>query len=204
MHTTSGRYLLGLGFAVIAASTMIAVGDRVPPAQSAQAAQPNEAAALKGFMDRINEYVTLHRKLEATLPKLPEEATPQQIDSNQRQLGALIKAARKDIPRGHVFNPEMTLMVKGLMARIFGGPAGQKLRSSVMDDNVAELPLTVNQRWPDTIPMSTMPPAILKALPELPEQMQYRFVASQFVLLDHHAHLVVDFIPAALPPKRLP
>jgi hypothetical protein len=38
----------------------------------------------------------------------------------------------------------------------------------------------------------------LKALPELPEEMQYRFVASQFVLLDPHANIVVDFNPAVI------
>jgi hypothetical protein len=199
MHTTPGRHLLG--FAVLAAAVIITIGDRAPAAQSVQPAGPNEQAALKAFKDRLDEYVALHRKLEATLPKLPQEATPQQIDQNQRKLGALIQEARKGVPQGHIFNPEMTRMVKGVMTRVFGGPEGQKLRSSMMDENVAELPLTVNQRWPDTIPMATMPPAILKSLPTLPEQMQYRFVASQFVLLDHHAHLVADFIPAALPSK---
>ena len=33
-------------------------------------------------------------------------------------------------------------------------------------------------------------------------EMQYRFVASQFVLLDSHSHLVADFIPAVLPPIK--
>jgi hypothetical protein len=179
------------------ASVLIGFGDRPRAAQ----VSPN-VPAVTVFVERVNAYVALHKKLEATLPKLPQSATPQQIDQNERRLGELIQAARKGAVRGDLFTPEMTVFVKNLMAQVFGGPDGQKLRSSIMDENVKELPLRVNQRFPDVIPISTMPPAILKALPELPEQMQYRFVASQFVLLDSHSHLVADFIPAVLPPIK--
>ena len=78
----------------------------------------------------------------------------------------------------------MTALVKRLMVEMFTGPGGQRLRASMMDENVKELPLKVNQRFPDEIPLATMPPRLLKVLPELPEQMEFRFVASQFVLLD--------------------
>ena len=43
------------------------------------------------FEKRVQEYVALHRKLEATLTDLPKEATPQQIDDHQRALGKLIQ-----------------------------------------------------------------------------------------------------------------
>ena len=33
---------------------------------------------------RLKDYVDLHRKLERELPKLPDNATPVQIDTNQR------------------------------------------------------------------------------------------------------------------------
>jgi hypothetical protein len=47
-----------------------------------------DAAALATMNARLKEYVELHSKLERTLPKLPDDATPQQIDRNQRQLEA--------------------------------------------------------------------------------------------------------------------
>ena len=55
-----------------------------------------DAAALATMNGRLKEYVALHSKIEATLPKLPTEATPQQIDTNQRRLEQLIRDARKD------------------------------------------------------------------------------------------------------------
>ena len=192
-----------LWIAATVATAMIAVGHRTPAAQAdkaAQAANP-DAAAIAGFMERVNQYVAVHQKLKGTLPKLPQEATPEQIDQRERALGALIQSARKTARRGDLFTPEMTVVIKRLMTQVFSGPEGQLLRSSVMDENVKDLPLRVNQRFPDGIPMTTMPPAVLKALPDLPEQMQYRFVALQFVLLDPHANVVADFIPGVLPAK---
>jgi hypothetical protein len=47
--------------------------------------------------------------------------------------------------------------------------------------------------------MATMPPAILAALPQMPEELEYRFVGAALVILDPHAHLIADFIPGALP-----
>ena len=205
MTRTSIRHSFCLAAAV--AGVLVGLGTATPAAQTTKpqptTPQPGpKDPAVAGFVERVNQYVALHKKLEATLPKLPQEATPQQIDQNERRLGELIQAARKGAQRGDLFTPEMTVYVKNVMVQVFGGPGGQKLRSSVMDENVKELPVTVNMRFPDTVPISTMPPAVLKALPELPEQMQYRFVASQFVLLDSHAHLVADFIPAVLPPIK--
>lgn len=195
MPSTPSHHCLWLAAAV--AVVMISLGGRVPAAQVATPPNP-DAAAIAGFLERVNQYVALHKKLEDALPKLPQEATPNQIDEKERALGKLIQEARKGAQRGDLFTPEMTVVVKRLMTQVFGGPGGQKLRSSVMDENVKEYPVRVNQRFPDSIPISTMPPAVLKALPELPEEMQYRFVSSQFVLLDPHSHLVVDFIPGVL------
>jgi hypothetical protein len=97
----------------------------------------------------------------------------------------------------------MTVFVKELITRTLKGPGGARLRASLMDENVKELPLGVNQRYPTEIPLATMPPTLLKELPALPEDMEFRFVASQFVLLDTHAQLVVDFIPGALPLREV-
>lgn len=43
-----------------------------------------------------------------------------------------------------------------------------------------------------------MPPCLLAALPPLPEELGYRFLAGDLVLVDLHARLIVDFIPRAL------
>src|SRR5688500_3420742 len=44
-----------------------------------------DAQALATMNDRLKAYLEIHEKLEAGLPELPKEATPQQIDANQRE-----------------------------------------------------------------------------------------------------------------------
>jgi hypothetical protein len=187
---------------------MIAAGGLVSARVSSRSAEAESlriqanaatAPAVAEFVRRLDEYVALHRKLEASLPRLPDDATPEQIDQSQRALFAALKAARPNARRGDLFTPEMTAYVKTVVRRSVEGPGGARLRASVMDENVKELPLGVNQRYPPAVPLATMPPTLLEALPKLPEQMEFRFVASQFVLLDSHAQLVVDVIPGVLP-----
>jgi hypothetical protein len=57
----------------------------------------------------------------------------------------------------------------------------------------------VNGRYPDGVPLTTMPPQVLAALPKLPPELEYRFIGERLVLLDGPAHLIVDFIQDALP-----
>src|SRR5206468_2092019 len=94
-----------------------------------------DAKALAGFLDRVNQYVTLHLKLENSLPKLSKESTPQQVDAHQRALAKLIQEARTDAKQGDIFTPESQAVVKKLVGRIFSGPDGAALRASVMDEN---------------------------------------------------------------------
>ena len=59
--------------------------------------------------------------------------------------------------------------------------------------------LVVNGRYPDTIPLSSMPPQILKVLPQLPQELEYRFIEPTLILLDVHAHIIVDYMTGAVP-----
>jgi hypothetical protein len=189
---------LALALATCGASPMDAVlaAERLAP----QDVTNPDAEAVAEFMDRVTAYVAIHQKFEREAPT-PDDATPQQIDRTQRALAAKIQADRVGARRGDIFTPEMTAFVKRLLTRVFAAPDGRRLRSSIMDENVKFIALKVNQRYPDAIPLTSMPPKVLEALPELPEEMEYRFVGDQLILLDPHAHLIPDFIPAALPGK---
>jgi hypothetical protein len=156
-------------------------------------------AMLQAFQKRVDDFVALHRKLEARLPPLSKNATPKEIDRHERALAPLIQQARAGAARGDIFGSDMAEFVRGLMRQIVDGDGGDHIRASIQDENVKELPVKVNERYPDEIPLTTMPPQLLKELPELPEELEYRFIARNFVILDPHAHLVVDFVPDALP-----
>jgi len=160
---------------------------------------PN-AKAIAGFQEEINEYVELHRILEKTLTPVPRDATPEMIDKFQRDLGRLVQQARKNARAGDVFESDARPVLRKLLAGLFNGPDGKKLRMAVAEENPGEsVKLVVNGRYPDTIPLSSMPPQVLQTLPQLPAELEYRFIESTLILLDVHAHIIVDYMTGAVP-----
>jgi hypothetical protein len=91
------------------------------------------------------------------------------------------------------------VVVRRLMGEVFGGPDGAALKASIMDENPGVMKLTVNERYPDTVPLSTVPPQVLQGLPELPEELEFRFIGRHLILMDEHAHIIVDVIEDVLP-----
>jgi hypothetical protein len=63
-----------------------------------------------------------------------------------------------------------------------------------MDENPMAARVAINERYPDTVPMSTMPPDVLSALPSLPDDLEYRFVGNRLILLDIRSHFVIDVV----------
>ena len=159
-----------------------------------------DAQALATMNDRLKAYLDIHKELEAGLPELPQDATPQQIDTNQRLFEKKMRDARKNAKRGEIFTPEAEPVIKRLLANVFAGSDGKELMKSIMDEYPSGVKLTVNGRYPDTVPVSTVPPEILQTLPRLTEDMEYRFIGRHLILLDTHAHVIADFIEDALPP----
>ena len=53
-----------------------------------------------------------------------------------------------------------------------------------MDENPVGLRRVVNGRYPDNVPVSTMPPPVLQTLPKLSEGLEYRFVGDDLIILD--------------------
>ena len=162
---------------------------------------PAQADSLATMNERLKDYVALHQKVESELPALPDEATPQQIDRRQRELEQRLRAARGAAKPGEIFTPEARPVIRRLIAQVFDGPEGKQLKASIMDENPtkAKVPLRANARYPDTVPISTVPPEVLQTLPKLSEDMEYRFIGRALILLDAHAHLIADFIDDAIP-----
>jgi hypothetical protein len=155
------------------------------------------------FRKRVEEYAKLSSKLAATLPKLSKDATPQQIDQDQRAFEKLVVQARAGAKQGDLFIPEMQAYVRTLLIDVFKGPVGAAERKAVHDE---PLPVraVINKRYPDAVALSTMPPRLLANLPELPDELEYRFVYNDLILMDVHAHIILDFIEDAMPPARAP
>ena len=160
---------------------------------------PAQADSLATMNERLADYVALHQKVERSLPAMPDEATPEQIDRRQRLLEQRLRTARAQARQGDIFTPEARPVIRRLLAEVFDGPEGRQLKASIMDENPTQVALKVNGRYPDTVPISTVPPEVLQTLPKLSEDMEYRFIGDALILLDAHAHIVADFIDDAIP-----
>jgi hypothetical protein len=158
-----------------------------------------DAQTVADFLKRCDDYVALHKKIDSGLPRLPRNATPEQIDRGQQALSQGITAARSSAKPGDVFVPATQAYLRQVLTRVFRNPDGKQLRSSILDENPIDAAVGVNRPYPDSIPLSTMPPQILNALPKLPAELEYRFVGERLILFDHHAHIIVDYVDRALP-----
>jgi hypothetical protein len=169
---------------------------------SAQSAQPRvnpDAALTVDFTKRVDAYGELRKKAEAKVPSLSKEATPEQIDNHQRALNQEIERLRGRAQPGEIFSKDIRAYFRRQLEGAFAGPEGRRLRASIMDENPGPIRLRVNGRYPDTVPLATMPPKVLAALPKLPPILEYRFIGERLILLDVPAHLIVDYIEDALP-----
>ena len=160
-----------------------------------------EALNLVDFKERVDAYAALHRKIEDSLPKLSKESTPEQIDRHQRSFMSAIVAARGSAKQGDVFTTPVRKTIRSLIAGTFARGNRETLRESILDENVGHVRVRVNGRYPDDVPLANMPAELLQNLPALPEILEYRFVGDSLILLDPEAHLIIDLIPNALPPR---
>jgi hypothetical protein len=184
-----------LAFVLCAA---VSAGATLPSVMAQERVNP-DAKLIAEFNTLVNDYVELHRKLESTLPRLPKDATTEQIRQHQRAMERLIASERSSAKQGDLFPQHIRAYFRRQLARALAGPEGQKIRDTIMDENPQNVRIRVNGRYPDALPLSNVPVRVLLVLPKLPEELEYRFLGDRRILFDNHAYLVVDYIDRALP-----
>lgn len=197
-----GVMLLSSLLMVAACSSESAHANRAsePAAQSTSPKTNPDAEVLVDFKKRIDDYMALHNKLEKEAPPLKETKDPAKIKASQEGLAMKIREARKGARQGDIFTPEIRQLFRRLMYPEVKGPEGRATKAAITEESheLKSVPLKVNAEYPDSAPLMTVPPNILAALPKLPEDLEYRFVSRNMILLDTHANVIVDFVPNAI------
>ena len=176
----------------------------VAPGFAGQAQTPRvneEARDFKTFTDRVQAYVKMQKDLEASLPALKPTKDAAQIVEHQHALARKIADARRDARQGDIFTHEVTERFRKIIRSKFHGPEGRLARRTIRQDDPSKVivRLHVNDVFPEGIPLTTTPPTLLLKLPELPQELAYRFVGHDLTLMDIKARLIVDLIPNAIP-----
>ena len=152
-----------------------------------------DAEALAAFNKRVQAYAALRSKLEVGLPPLVVTTDADEIERFERRLAGRIRDARPS-RRSQVFTPAMEAQIRRLLlARADAGTL-----ALLTDDGPGEFDVDVNDTYSKERSLATMPPNILLLLPDLPPDIQYRFVGRHLILFDVRANMIIDEIPHAL------
>jgi len=113
------------------------------------------------------------------------------------------ESERRAARRGHIFTPVVAEHVNALIRRAFRGSDGRNMRRSIREAEVVTLPtLRVNDVYPADLPLTMMPPTLLRRLPELPMELAYRISGRALMLQNVKTAEIVDFILYAIPVAR--
>ena len=162
---------------------------QVPPAVP-------ESPAFGDFTLKVQQYL----KLRKALPQQHNTNRRKEIVDRRSALAQAIRESRTGAKQGDIFSPEISEQFLKVIRRTLKGSNASSVRKTIRQgDPVTGVHLSVNGAYPEDLPLTTVPPTLLRGLPQLPERLAYRIVGHDFVLQDTQARLVIDFIPGALP-----
>lgn len=164
-----------------------------------------DAAIASDFEKKVSDYMKVHQQAQTGLSTVKETDSAAQISEHQQELCAKIRDLRTQAKQGDIFTPEITGLFRHLIATAMNGQDGAKIRRSyehAEPDAVRGLKLEINEEYPDRVPLQSMPPSLLLNLPQLPKELEYRFVGRELTLRDVPANLIVDVIPDVRTPEK--
>lgn len=162
-------------------------------AESQPVVNAQEGAAPLEFQKRIDAYLKIHNEAESKVPNLKKTDDPKEISDRERALGETIMTLRAGAQPGEIFAPEYQPYFIKIVQDDF------KTRSAVdRKAIIVELPknmkVDINTVYPTTLPLATFPPMLLRKLPDLPPELEYRLVGHSLILRDVKANLIVDVL----------
>jgi len=149
------------------------------------------------FTMRVYDYVETHRRLAAAIEQ-PLCSDAEELTRQADVLGAAIRDARPRAKEGDIFTLAGSEMFRARIAAIVrrtGFDVAAFLERHVGEGEELEVHVFGTLPWRTHVAL--MP--IIRQLPELPPELEYRFVGRHLVLMDVGANIVVDVLRDALP-----
>lgn len=178
-------------------SAVAVVPPPTPSEQTNPAVNPQGAATLE-FQKRIQAYLKIHNDAEGKVPNLKRTDDPKEISDREKALAQAIMTLRAGAQPGDVFAREyQPYFIKIVQDDFKGRPASD--RRAIVVELPAKMKVDINTEYPTTIPLATFPPALLRKLPDLPPELEYRIVGRSLILRDVKANLIVDVLRDVVP-----
>jgi hypothetical protein len=189
---------------VFTTACFVVLGVYAPGAIPQPVNDPERAAALRVFHERVAAYAALHERLEQPLPPLDVARETVRNYVNRHVLASAIRKARAGARQGDVFTPEVARLFRTLIAEAFAGRDVEAMLTDLHREHpeTHRLLPVVNEPYPRGATQE-VPASLLHVLPPLPGDIEYRIVNHALVLWDVHANLVVDFVPDAFEVRKM-
>jgi len=159
------------------------------------------AAQWSKFNRRIDSYLAVRRQIEQVVTGPRVSSDRQEILQAADALAGAIQTARAAARQGDIFSPAIAAdfrrQIRSVLTRD-GRRVDDLLADRAPEHQRPLVQPIVNGRF-DWELDAVMPPALIADLPPLPDELQYRFVGRDLMLIDIVAGLVVDILPRALP-----
>jgi hypothetical protein len=165
---------------------------------SAQTPVNTDAQILAAFGERVKQYAALRDKVDGGAARQTQTDDPAKLDAQRKALAANIQKQRAGAKAGDIFTPDVQPLFKRLLKPALKGADGADNAKAIKEEKPV-VALKVNAPYPQTQPLSMVPPDVLKQLPPLPKDIEYRFVQRHLILFDARATLIIDVLPNAIP-----
>jgi hypothetical protein len=159
-----------------------------------------DARAIASFEIAVNDYASLHRRLERAWPPMWFISDLEQVESVAKEFRAVLRDVRPQATRGGFFTPDVADLFR---FRMSGAMREQNLDLEAMTSLADE---TGTERWWTPVINEPLPWGeagtlwpVFEALPALPLELEYRLVGRDLVLLDVRANMVIDILDLAVP-----
>jgi hypothetical protein len=166
-----------------------------------QAANPDanqQATALAEFQKRLQDYIRLRADLGRKLKPLATTASSAELAAEQDTLAAALREARKGAKPGDMIPSRVADQIRRAIAADFQRRDADAKRA-LFQEVPGNVRPAVNQTMPDDTALVTMPALLLRTLPPLPDNLQYRFMGRHVILMDGDTRIIIDYILSAVP-----
>lgn len=163
-----------------------------------QAAVNALGGATLEFQNRIKAYLKIHNEAAGKVPNLRNTDDPQKISEREAALAKTIQTLRAGAQPGEIFAPEYQPYFIKIVQDDFSHRSAAD-RKAIIWELPKNMKVDINTVYPTTLPLATFPPGLLRKLPDLPPELEYRLVARSLILRDVQANLIVDILRDVVP-----
>jgi len=160
---------------------------------------PSEQKLLSGFSKKAKDYIDQEQSLAAN--KMKPTSDVAKLEHQRKLLRDAVQQSRPNARQGDFFTPEVAPVFRKVLAQVLNGPDGEKIKASLRHaEPGAPARFSVNGEFPNESgqPIQSVPPTVLKALPQLPKGLEYCIAGDTLALRDSSANMVIDYLPNAL------